>query len=111
MLDTDKLDKLYYTISDVANMFNVNDSTLRYWESEFSILRPKKNRKGDRRYTKKDIILINKIYDLLKVRGFTLKGAKDELKLQIKTENKLEKVKTGLKKIKKGLETLQKDLE
>ncbi|HHB52681.1 MAG TPA: MerR family transcriptional regulator [Saprospiraceae bacterium] len=110
MPEIDKLDKLYYTISEVSKMFDVNDSTLRYWESEFSVLKPKKNRKGDRRYTKNDIIIIQKIYNLLKVKGFTLKGAKEELKIQIKSENKIEKVKTGLKKIKKGLEKLQNEL-
>ena len=110
MIDENILTKLYYTIGDVSDMFSVNDSTLRYWETEFSQLKPKKNRKGDRRYTKKDIVIIDKIYTLLKVRGFTLKGAKEELKVQIKEENQKNKVITRLKRIKKGLEKIKDEL-
>jgi DNA-binding transcriptional MerR regulator len=61
-------------------MFGVTTSLIRYWESEFTFLRPKKNRKGDRQFTKKDIEYLNKIYHLVKERGFTLDGAKKELK-------------------------------
>jgi len=110
MIDENILTKLYYTIGEVSEMFSVNDSTLRYWESEFTKLKPKKNRKGDRRYTKKDILIIDKIYTLLKVKGFTLKGAKEELKTQIKTENQKIKIIGKLKKIRKGLEKIKEEL-
>jgi DNA-binding transcriptional MerR regulator len=110
MIDENILTKLYYTIGEVTEMFSVNDSTLRYWESEFTKLKPKKNRKGDRRYTKKDILIIDKIYTLLKVKGFTLKGAKEELKTQIKTENQKIKIIGKLKKIRKGLEKIKEEL-
>ncbi len=110
MIKVENLTKLYYTIGDVAKMFSINDSTLRYWESEFTQLKPNKNKKGDRRYTKKDILIINKIYILLKVKKFTLEGAKEELKTQIKTENKNKKIITSLKRIKKGLEKISKEL-
>lgn len=77
---TQELTKLYYTIGEVSELFGVSASLLRYWESEFSILKPQKNRKGDRRYIKKDIHQIERIYTLVKERGFTLEGAKKELK-------------------------------
>ena len=79
-IDTQNLDKLYYTIGEVAEMFDVSRSLLRYWENEFSFLTPRKNRKGDRLFTKENIHQIQIIYNLVKVRGFTLEGAKQELK-------------------------------
>lgn len=79
-IDTQNLDKLYYTIGEVAEMFDVSRSLLRYWENEFSFLTPRKNRKGDRLFTKENITQIQIIYNLVKVRGFTLEGAKQELK-------------------------------
>src|SRR5688572_27063532 len=79
-IDIQNLDKLYYTIGEVADMFEVSRSLLRYWENEFSFLTPRKNRKGDRLFTKENITQIQIIYNLVKVRGFTLDGAKQELK-------------------------------
>ncbi len=79
-IDTQHLDKLYYTIGEVAGMFDVSRSLLRYWENEFSFLTPRKNKKGDRLFTKENIQQIQIIYNLVKVRGFTLEGAKLELK-------------------------------
>ena len=111
MIDLDKLTKLYYTISDVSSMFGINDSTLRYWETEFSQLHPKKNRKGDRRYTKEDISVVDKIYTLLKEKGYTIKGANDELKSVIKTEKTNKKVISKLNHIKKKLEKLREGIQ
>lgn len=79
-IDTQNLEKLYYTIGEVADMFGVSRSLLRYWENEFSFLTPRKNRKGDRLFTKENIQQIQIIYNLVKERGFTLEGAKQELK-------------------------------
>lgn len=73
------LNKLYYTITEVATMLKVNPSLLRFWEKEFDMIRPKKNKKGTRYYTKEDIELINKIYELVKDKGYTLEGAKKML--------------------------------
>ena len=73
-------EKLFYKISEVAKMFNVNISAVRFWEKEFDILKPKKNKKGNRLFTPKDIKNIRIIYHLLKDRGFTLEGAKKKLK-------------------------------
>ena len=78
--EIDKLDKLYYSIGEVAKMFNVNTSLIRYWEKEFPIIRPKKNQKGNRQFTKKDIENIHKIHYLVKDRGMTLDGAKSYLR-------------------------------
>jgi len=72
--------KLYYSIGEVAEMFKVSASLLRFWESEFDILAPKKNRKGNRLFTPEDIRNLKIIYHLVKERGFTLEGAKRKLK-------------------------------
>lgn len=77
---TENLTKLYYTIGEVSTMFNVNTSLIRFWEKEFQVITPKKNRKGNRLFTVKDIENINKIYHLVKVKGFTLDGAKNSIK-------------------------------
>lgn len=75
-----KVEKLYYSIGEVASMFNVNTSLIRYWEKEFDVLQPKKNKKGNRLFTSKDIDNIYIIYHLVKERGMTLKGVKKKLK-------------------------------
>ena len=80
MIEHPKPDKLYYTIGEVAEMFDVNTSLIRYWEKEFDIIKPQKNKKGNRLFTKKDVDNFYIIYHLVKERGFTLQGAKDKLK-------------------------------
>ncbi len=75
-----KIEKLYYSIGEVAKMFDVKTSLIRYWESEFSILKPKKNGKGDRMFRQKDMENLKLIYHLVKERGYTLEGAKKTLK-------------------------------
>ena len=72
-------EKLFYTIGETAKMFNVNVSLIRFWEKEFSVLKPKKNKKGNRLFTPKDIKNIEIIHHLLKERGFTITGAKKKL--------------------------------
>ena len=74
------IEKLYYSIGEVADMFAVNVSLLRFWEKEFDILKPKKNKKGNRMFTAKDLDHLKIIYHLVKERGFTLDGAKKKLK-------------------------------
>ncbi|MBL3657339.1 MerR family transcriptional regulator [Fulvivirga sediminis] len=74
------IEKKYYAIGEVAQMFNVATSLIRFWETEFDIIKPKKNRKGNRQFTKEDIENVRLIYHLVKERGFTLQGAKDILK-------------------------------
>jgi len=75
-----KLTKLYYSIGEVANMLNVNASLIRFWEKEFEVIKPKKNKKGNRQFTKEDVKNYKIIYYLVKERGYTLKGAKDKMK-------------------------------
>ncbi len=75
------IEKIHYSISEVAKIFNVNQSLLRYWEKEFpSLIKPYKNKKGNRYYTKEDIDSIAYIYHLVKEKGFTIEGAKQFLK-------------------------------
>ena len=73
-------ERLFYKISEVAEMFDVNISAVRFWEKEFDILKPKKNKKGNRLFTSKDINNMRIIYHLLKDRGFTIEGAKKKIK-------------------------------
>ena len=82
-------EKRYYSIGEVASKFNVNPSLIRFWEQEFKILKPKKNSRGNRKFTKKDIEVINKIYFLLKEKGYTIQGAKDYINNE-KTSDKLD---------------------
>lgn len=80
-IDISKLTKLYYSIGEVAKMLGVNSSLLRFWEKEFSFQIAKKNAKGNRMYGIKEIAFINHVYQLVKVNGFTLEGAKQQLKV------------------------------
>lgn len=72
--------KLYYSIGEVSRMFEVNASLIRFWEKEFDIIKPKKNKKGNRMFTKQDVDNLHLIFDLVKERGYTLEGAKKKLK-------------------------------
>lgn len=103
-------EKRYYGIGEVAQAFNVNTSLIRFWEKEFDILKPKKNAKGNRKFTPEDIKHLKFIYHLVKERGFTLEGAKTHLKEERKKSldtfeiiSKLEDVKAELNKIKAQL--------
>jgi DNA-binding transcriptional MerR regulator len=100
-------EKLYYSISEVAEYFEVSTSLIRYWETEFSFLRPHKNSKGDRRFTRANIDQIQTIYDLVKDRGFTLEGAKKEIRMNKKKSQENIKVLKKLKSLKQGLEELR----
>ena len=106
-----ELEKPYYSISETAAMFNVNSSLLRYWEKEFAQIKPYKNKKGDRFFTRKDIEIIQTIYNLTKVQGYTLQGAKEELKYQYnKHANQAEAV-AKLQEIKAKLIALRDSLD
>ena len=98
-----ELTKLYYSIGEVAEIFNVNASLIRFWEKEFDSIKPKKNKKGNRMFTKEDIRKIDQIYSLVKLNGYTLEGAKKKLKekkeiprLHLDVMEKLEKIKLQL---------------
>ena len=103
-------EKRYYKIGEVAKAFGVNTSLIRFWEKEFDILHPKKNAKGDRKFTPEDVKNLQLIYHLVKEKGFTLEGAKAHLKSDkqstlknLEIIQKLEFVKNELLKIKKNL--------
>lgn len=72
--------KLYYPIGEVAKMFNVNASLIRFWEKEFDIIKPQKNKKGNRMFTQEDVNNFHIIFHLVKERGFTLQGAREKLR-------------------------------
>lgn len=80
----DHQDKLYYSIGEVAKLFDVNTSLIRFWEKEFDILKPKKNKKGNRLFTTKDVDNLHIIFQLVKEKKFTLQGAKDYMAAQEK---------------------------
>ena len=101
--------KQYYSIGDVAAMFRENQSLIRYWETEFDILEPRKNRKGDRFFRPIDIKNLVLIYDLLRRRKFTIEGAKDFLKKNKKADEKFEMIRS-LQKVKGFLLELKANL-
>ncbi len=74
------VEKLYYSIGEVAEMFEVNTSLIRFWEKEFDIIKPKKNNRGNRMFTQKDIENFRLIFHLVKERGYTLQGARDKIR-------------------------------
>ena len=88
------MEKLYYSISEVARMFDVNTSLIRYREKEFDCIKPVKNKKGNRQFTQSDIDNIRKIYHLTKECGFTLAGAKEQLKTAQVDDEKLKAIDT-----------------
>ena len=92
----------YYAIGEVAEMFHVNASLLRYWETEFDILQPRKNRKGDRHFRPVDIKNLQLIHDLLRRRKLTIEGAKDFLKRNKKSQERFELIQS-LQKIRSFL--------
>lgn len=102
-------DKLYYSIGEVAKAFDVNTSLLRYWEQEFPILRPKKNKKGNRYFTPEDLKNLQIIYHLVKEKGYTLDGARialatnNKISETISIIDRLEFVKAELLKLKESL--------
>lgn len=107
-----KIEKKYYSIGEVASTFKVAPSLIRFWEKEFNILSPQKNRKGNRQYTITDIENFKMIYNLVKEKGYTLQGAKEFLKSNkgsTSTANKSELVDT-LSKLKSFLQELQEKL-
>jgi len=105
-----EIKKLYYSIGEVAKMFDVSTSLIRFWEGEFDVLKPRKNKKGNRLFTDKDINNLHLIFHLVKERGFTLEGAKRKLKEnRDDTINNFEVV-SQLKKIRHFLEEIHENL-
>ena len=110
-LNMNKNLKLYYSIGEVAKMFDINESTLRYWESEFPYLKPKTNSKNVRQYTEKDIEQIKVIYNLVKVRGFKLAAARKMLNENRKNVDKSADILEMMINLRDELKELKKQLD
>jgi DNA-binding transcriptional MerR regulator len=108
LTEKETTDKLYYSISEIADLFEVNASTIRFWEKEFDILKPTKNKKGNRLFTQKDIENLRLIVHYVKEKGYTLQGAKDKLKkgtpefdnVKVEVIERLKAIKNQLNEIK-----------
>jgi DNA-binding transcriptional MerR regulator len=101
--------KQYYSIGEVATMFHVNTSLIRYWENEFDIIEPRKNRKGDRFFRPADVKNLQMIYDLLRRRKFTIEGAKEYIRKNRQAREKFEMIQS-LQKLKSFLLELKASL-
>ena len=104
------IEKKYFSIGEVAEMLDVATSLIRFWESEFDIIKPKKNRKGNRQFTREDIENVKLIYHLVKEKGYTLQGAKDLLKNGNDTLKEKVEVIESLKKIRSFLEEIRSNM-
>lgn len=109
--NTSKDLKMYYSISEVAKMFNVNESLLRYWEKEFPIIAPRKAGGNVRQYRKEDIENIRLIYHLVKEKGMTLQGAKQRLKTNKEKTIQTAEIVDRLKQIREELVNLRNSLD
>ena len=111
LLEEKETEKLFYSIGEVAGIFDVNTSLIRFWEKEFDVISPSKNKKGNRLFTKKDIENFKLIFHFVKEKGYTLQGAKDKLKgglketekVNVEVVEKLKDIKGKLLKIKDSL--------
>ncbi|MCR9254253.1 MAG: MerR family transcriptional regulator [bacterium] len=105
-----EIEKKYYTIGEVAEDLGVATSLIRFWEGEFDIIKPKKNRKGNRQFTKEDIKNVKLIYHLVKEKGYTLQGARDFIKSDANAAiGKIELI-DSLKRVKAFLENVRNEL-
>lgn len=109
-MQTQEDSKIYYPIGEVAQLFGLPVSTIRFWEKEFDILQPHKNKKGNRLFTTKDIENLKLIYHLVKERGYTLSGAKMKLKSSKKEVEVAYEITSSLTSLKSFLVDLKKDL-
>ncbi|MXV15527.1 MerR family transcriptional regulator [Hufsiella ginkgonis] len=98
-----EISKLYYTMGEVTSMFNVNPSQIRFYEREFEILNPKKNKKGNRLFSPEDVENLKAIFHLVKEKGFTLQGAKDHLKANRTDIKENQKIIDSLERLKEFL--------
>lgn len=103
--------KRYWTISEVADQFGVNQSLLRYWEKEFPLLDPKKQGSGKRAYTARDIEIITVLHDLLKEKGYTIDGAKRQLRKAMQERQQLEELRNRLEHTRAELLKIAEDLD
>ena len=109
-LNMNKDVKLYYSISEVAQKFNVTETLLRYWEKEFPNIRPEKGGRGVRQYSREDVEQVELVYNLVKVRGLTLQGARDAIKAQGKKVKSQIDIVNRLTNIRNELQAINKEL-
>ncbi|HPG32642.1 MAG: MerR family transcriptional regulator [Lentimicrobiaceae bacterium] len=105
-----EIEKVYFRIGEVAEMFNVNASLIRFWEKEFDIIKPYRNKKGNRFFTKQDVANFHLIYHLVKERGFTLQGAREKLKSNPEESVDQADIVRRLQKVKKFLLDLKEEI-
>jgi DNA-binding transcriptional MerR regulator len=105
-----KIEKVYFTIGEVAELFEVNASLIRFWEKEFDFFHPHKNKKGNRLFTKQDIDKIRLIYHLVKEKGYTLQGAREKIMNNREDVDRQVEIVDSLKRIKSFLLELKNDL-
>jgi DNA-binding transcriptional MerR regulator len=98
-----EVNKMYYTMGEVAILFDVNQSLIRFYEKEFDIIQPKKNKKGNRYFTPEDIENLKLIFHLIKEKGYTLAGAKEYIKGNKNTSKDTLRVISSLENLKKFL--------
>jgi DNA-binding transcriptional MerR regulator len=110
MITSAELTKLYYSIGEVAEMLDVNASLIRFWEKEFKQLAPKKNKKGNRKFTPEDILVLQRIYQLVKIEGLTLEGAKKALRDKSNAVSKVTLTESDMDEIIGRLTTIKKKL-
>lgn len=106
-----KEDKLYYSIGEVAEQLGVAASLLRHWEKEFPEIKPKRNKKGNRFFTQNDLKLIESIHYLTKVKGYTLKGARERIKADRKIIDKQLSLRNSLLKMRETLQMMKNALD
>ncbi len=104
-------ERIYYSIGEVAKMFDVNTSLIRFWEKEFDVIKPHKNKKGNRLFTQKDVDNFHIIYNLVKERGYTLNGAKEKIKKNPGDALKEFEIIKSLKKIETFLLSIKEELQ
>ncbi|MFO8055431.1 MAG: MerR family transcriptional regulator [Bacteroidales bacterium] len=104
-------EKMYYTIGEVAGMFNLNTSNIRFWEKEFDIIKPRRTQRGDRYFTATDVAHFHQIYHLVKERGYTLKGAREKLKSDRQSTEEASEISARLKKVRQFLLELREQLD
>lgn len=105
-----EINKLYYTMGEVSAMFDVNPSQIRFYEKEFDVLRPKKNKKGNRLFTQEDISNLKIIFNLVKEKGYTLQGARDYLKSNKSEAKENQRVIDSLERLKSFLQEVRDSL-
>lgn len=110
MEEQEQIEKKYFTIGEVARKLNVSTSLIRFWETEFTQLKPRKTNGGTRKYSKEDLQLLKRIYQLLKVEAYTIAGAKERLKEKEPEANPKEDIKIKLNEIRGFLIELKNNL-